>query len=84
MNIFTYIWKVIYRLPTYDSSELIAAKVCRPSFDNYGLNLNYDLYTKDTDNLTFGAITPKNDANDLLDSNKLLAKANEIYELYAK
>ena len=83
VGIFGYLGKIIYRLPTYDSKELIAAK--RYQAPSLALTeIGYDLHNRDTDPLMYGAITPVNDADDLLDSSQIEARAKEIYQLYSK
>lgn len=84
MKIFTYLEKIAFGLPTYDSGSLIAAKKYRPSLDSSSPVSPYDLYKKKVDPFMFGAITPTNDANDLLSSSQLEERAHEIYDLYRK
>jgi len=81
MNIITYLGKILYGLPTYDSSELIAAKNYHPSMNYNDSDFSYDLYRKDMDSFMFGAISPINNKNDLLNSKELEARANKIYKL---
>lgn len=84
MNIFTYIERKCFGLPTYDSEELIAAKRYRPSLDNHEPELGYDLYIRGTDQFMFGVIAPMSDENDLLDSNQIEERASELYKLCDK
>ena len=83
MGILGYLGKKIYRLPTYDSKELIAAKRYRPP-SSAPAETGYDLHTRGTDPLMYGAIAPISDADDRLDSRQIEARAKEIYQLYSK
>lgn len=84
MSIFTYLEKIFNGLPTYDSGELIAAKKYLPSLNVYDSKSNYDLYSREMDPFMFGAITPKSDTDDLLNSRQLEKMASEIYKLCDK
>jgi len=84
MSIFNYLEKVFNGLPTYDSGKLIAAKKHRPTLNAHESISNYDLHSRDMDPFMFGAIAPKSDANDLLNSKQIAEMASEIYKLCDK
>jgi len=84
MNIFNYLERVFFGLPTHDSAELLAAKRYRPFSGEPSPNLSYDLHPKELDRFMFGAITPASNADDCLSSKEIEERANAIYELCDK
>jgi len=81
MSIFNYIKRKFYGLPAHDSKELISAKRHRSSYDNQETKLDYDLHIRKIDQFMFGTTVPMSDENDLLNSNQLERRVNEIYKL---
>lgn len=84
MSFLKYLSRKFYGLPAYDSKELTAAKKYHPSSNHYDSSAEYDLHVKEMDPFMFGAIAPMNDSNDLLTSDQLEKKANDVYSLYNK
>jgi hypothetical protein len=80
MNILSYVEKLFYGLPTYDSAELIDAKKYTPQNINTSKS-DYDLYSKEMDVHMFGAISPLSDEKDLLKSAEIEERARSIYKL---
>ena len=83
MSFLSYLQRVFYGLPTYDSAELIAAKTRKFSVIDTQQSA-YDIYEKQIDPFMCGAISPVNDADDLMTSSELEKRAKDIYEKYAK
>ena len=81
MSISNYLQRLFFRLPAYDSAELIAAKKYHPSSSTLSNNIKYDSCRKEMDHFMFGAIAPRSSANDFLSSRELEKKAQVVYEL---
>jgi hypothetical protein len=81
MSLFKALERMAFGLPAEDSDALIAAKNFRPSAGISVPVASYDLHGKELDPFMFGAIAPKSDADDLLDSKELQKRAQEIYQL---
>jgi len=84
MSVFTYLERIFFGLPTYDSGQLIAAKKYKPTLDDSSFSSPYDLSEREMDPFMFGAIAPTSDVNDLLSSKQLEERTNEIYRLIDK
>ena len=83
MSFLSYLQRVFYGLPTYDSAELIAAKTRKVSIVETNKSA-YDLYEKQIDPFMCGAISPVVNDADLMTSSELEKRAKDIYEKYAK
>jgi hypothetical protein len=72
-----------FGLPAQDSARLLAAKRYQP-ITQFPVSPMTGLYRRQTDPLMYGAIAPANDADDLLSSQEVAARASELYKLSSK